>query len=84
MNGRGAVELVVAVVVVKLSDRLMAAGSIAEPLLTNDQFSALILMAFITTFIAPITLKWGIQKACSRDEHAEFCMLWGKFSGGKR
>jgi Kef-type K+ transport system membrane component KefB len=76
MNGRGAVEIVVASVVLKLSNDLLTSGAIAEPLLTQDQFSALILMAFITTLMAPITLKWSVMKACSADEEASFCMLW--------
>ena len=84
MNGRGAVELVVAMVVIKLSDELMAAGTITEALLTTNQFSALILMAFITTFIAPITLKWGLRKACQKDEHADFCVLWDKYGRGRK
>jgi len=74
MNGRGAVEIVVASVVLKLSSDLMASNTIAEPLLTQNQFSALIFMAFITTLIAPITLRWSIKKACSSDEHASFCV----------
>jgi Kef-type K+ transport system membrane component KefB len=45
MNGRGAVEIVVASVILKLSGELMSAGGSAGPLLTQDQFSALILMA---------------------------------------
>ena len=76
MNGRGAVEIVVASVVLKLSDELMSSGTVAEPLITQDQFSALILMAFITTMIAPVTLKWAVMKACGSDEEASFCMLW--------
>lgn len=76
MNGRGAVEVVVASVVIKLSEELMASGVIAEPLLTENQFSALIFMAFITTLIAPITLKWSVMKACSSDEKATFCAVW--------
>ena len=44
MNGRGAVELVVATVVLGLSEDLMSANLISEPALTQDQFSALILM----------------------------------------
>lgn len=76
MNGRGAVEIVVASVVLKLSNDLMSSKTIAEPLLTQDQFSALILIAFITTFIAPVTLKWSVMKACSSDEKSSFCMLW--------
>ena len=75
MNGRGAVELVVATVVLKLSDELVTKGLISEPLLTQPQFSALILMAFITTLLAPISLKWSVMKACKGDEKAEFCRL---------
>ncbi|MBE9527649.1 MAG: cation:proton antiporter [Proteobacteria bacterium] len=78
MNGRGAIELVIAVVVVNLSDQLMASGSITEPLLTNEQFSALILMAFITTLISPISLKWIMKKGCSADKHTEVCKVWDK------
>lgn len=44
MNGRGAVELVVTTVVLGLSEDLMSANLISEPPLTQDQFSALILM----------------------------------------
>ncbi len=76
MNGRGAVELVVATIVLKLSNDLMAAGTITEPLLTENQFSALILMAFITTIMAPLTLKMSVIKACNSDEKAAFCSLW--------
>jgi Kef-type K+ transport system membrane component KefB len=78
MNGRGAIELVVAMVVVNLSDTLMASGSITEPLLTNEQFSALILMAFLTTLISPISLKWIMKKGCSADKHTEVCKVWDK------
>ena len=45
MNGRGAVELVVATVLLGLSEDLMLANLISEPLLTQDQFTALILIA---------------------------------------
>lgn len=76
MNGRGAVELVVATVVLGLSEDLMIANLISEPLLTQDQFSALILMAFVTTLIAPISLKWGVQKTCLPVEKERFCRLW--------
>ncbi|UCG77623.1 MAG: cation:proton antiporter [Nitrospirota bacterium] len=75
MNGRGAVELVVATIVLQLSSDLMASGTIAEPLLTENQFSALILMAFVTTVMAPITLKLSVVKACKADEAATFCKL---------
>jgi Kef-type K+ transport system membrane component KefB len=76
MNGRGAVEVVVASVVIKLSDELMSSGTIAEPLLTAGQFSALILMAFITTMMAPLTLKWSAIRTCRSDEKSDFCRLW--------
>jgi hypothetical protein len=52
---------------------------ITEPLLTKDQFSALICMAFIiTTIIAPLSLKWTVKKYCTYDENAQFCRLWDK------
>ena len=76
MNGRGAVEIVVASVVLKLSNELLSANPGMAPLLTQDQFSALILMAFITTLMAPLTLKWAVTRACSSDESASFCTLW--------
>jgi Kef-type K+ transport system membrane component KefB len=76
MNGRGAIEIVVASVILKLSNDLMLSGTITDPLLTQPQFSALILMAFVTTLIAPLTLKWSVMKACSSDEKATFCQLW--------
>lgn len=78
MNGRGAVEIVVASVVLKLSNELMSSGISTEPLLTQDQFSALILMAFITTIMAPVTLKWSIMKACGSSDKSSFCALWDK------
>ncbi len=77
MNGRGAVELIVAAVALKLSGELGAAGKIAEPLLTGDQFSAIVFMAFVTTFVAPVSLRWIIRRVCSRDDSAEFCRLSG-------
>lgn len=78
MNGRGAVEIVVASVVMKLSSDMLSSQSLSEPLLTKDQFSALILMAFITTLMAPLTLKWSVMKACRADEKAAFCRLWNE------
>ncbi len=76
MNGRGAVELVVATVVTTLSKQLMASGVIVSPLLTEAQFSALVLMGFVTTLITPMTLKWSVMRACRSDEKAPFCQLW--------
>jgi Kef-type K+ transport system membrane component KefB len=76
MNGRGAVELVVASVVLGLSNDLLKAKVISEPLLTADQFSGLVLMAFVTTLLAPITLKWAVGRTCQPAENEEFCALW--------
>lgn len=75
MNGRGAVELVIASVVLSESRELMSAGIATAPLLTGQQFSALILMAFVTTLLAPITLRWSVLKTCQHDEGVDFCAL---------
>ncbi len=84
MNGRGAVELVVATVVIKLSNELLEKGTISEPLLTQHQFSALVLMAFITTLLTPIMLKWSVMKSCTSGEKESFCILWEKSKSGKK
>jgi Kef-type K+ transport system membrane component KefB len=76
MNGRGAVELVIVAVVIALSDDLMAQGVISVPLLTGDQFSALVLMAFVTTLLAPLMLRWSVTNTCSSKEKEQFCQLW--------
>jgi Kef-type K+ transport system membrane component KefB len=76
MNGRGAVELVIIAVVIALSNDLLAQGLISAPLLTEDQFSALVLMAFITTLLAPLMLRWSVMKTCSGNEKEQFCQLW--------
>jgi len=70
--------MVIAAVVIELSDKLIASHAITEPLLTQDQFSALICMAFITTLIAPLSLKWTVKKAGTYDENVQFCNLWEK------
>ena len=62
MNGRGAVELVIIGIVIKVSDELMTSGQILEPLLSQNQISALILMVFVTTLICPVMLKWSLLK----------------------
>ena len=80
MNGRGAVELVIVAVVIKLSDDLMGRGIISAPLLTEDQFSALVLMAFITTLLAPLLLRWSVMKSCTGNEKEQFCQLWSDTS----
>ncbi|MGC8490766.1 MAG: cation:proton antiporter [Syntrophobacteraceae bacterium] len=78
MNGRGAVELVVVSLVLKLSDELLASKVISSPLLTQSQFSGLVLMAFVTTALAPVALKWAITRSCLSVEKAEFCTMWDK------
>jgi len=75
MNSRGAVELVIATVVIELSNELTASGAIIDPLLTQNQFSALVLLAFITTFVAALTLKWAVIRSCLPDEKAGFCLI---------
>ncbi len=82
MNGRGAVEMVIAAVVIELSDKLINSQTISEPLLTQDQFSALICMAFVTTLIAPMSLKWTVNKSSTYDENAQFNHLWEKSKKG--
>jgi len=81
MNGRGAVELVVAQVVVTLSEELLASDVISQPLLTETQFSGLVLMAFVTTMLAPIALKMSVTRTCTSSEGAEFCKLWDESKG---
>lgn len=61
--------------VLDVSRELMEAGKITEPLLTDVQFAALILMAFITTIMAPMTLKWAVMRTCLPEEGASFCSL---------
>ena len=78
MNGRGAVELVIMAIVIELSDRLLAQGTITEPLLTENQFSALVLMAFITTLLAPLMLRWSVVQTCTGNEKDQFCQLWSE------
>jgi Kef-type K+ transport system membrane component KefB len=79
MNGRGAVELIVAKAVLLLSLTLSQAGVIQEPLLTQSQFTILILMAFITTLIAPISLRLVVPPLCARSDK-DFCELWRQSS----
>jgi Kef-type K+ transport system membrane component KefB len=76
MNGRGAVELVIVAVVIALSNDLTAQGVISEPLLTQSQISALVLMAFITTLLAPLMLRWTVVRTCTGSEKEQFCELW--------
>ena len=80
MNGRGAVELVIAKAVIVLSDGLLKAGIIRQPLLTTSQFTVLVLMAFVTTMIAPLSLRAAVPSVCSRSDR-DFCELWREASG---
>jgi Kef-type K+ transport system membrane component KefB len=75
MNGRGAVELVVANTVMAMSAKLLAGGVIREPLLTQSQFTILVLMAFVTTVVAPISLRAVVPSVCSKSDR-DFCELW--------
>jgi len=36
-------------------------------------------MAFVTTLIAPVSLKWRVQKTCLPVEKEKFCRLWDDF-----
>jgi Kef-type K+ transport system membrane component KefB len=80
MNARGAVELVIAKAVIVLSGGLLEAGIISRPLLTSSQFTVLILMAFLTTLIAPLSLRATVPSICSRSDR-DFCTLWRESSG---
>ena len=51
------VELIVAQTVLLMSDTLPAEKILTEPLLTQSQFTCIILMAFVTTLLAPIALR---------------------------
>jgi Kef-type K+ transport system membrane component KefB len=75
MNGRGAVELIVAKAVLLLSYGLMESKAITEPLLTQSQFTILILMAFITTLLTPISLRALVPSLCNSSDK-DFCELW--------
>jgi Kef-type K+ transport system membrane component KefB len=75
MNGRGAVELVVAAVILAHSTELMNAGILTSPLLTETQFTALVLMAFATTIMAPFGLKGVIHVGCRMDERLRICQI---------
>jgi Kef-type K+ transport system membrane component KefB len=75
MNGRGAVELIVAKAVLLLSYSLMESNVITEPLLTQSQFTILILMAFVTTLLTPISLRAIVPPLCAESDK-DFCELW--------
>jgi Kef-type K+ transport system membrane component KefB len=75
MNGRGAVELIVAKEIILLSAALLSQGIIGSPLLTEAQFTILILMAFITTLIAPVSLRVTVPPLCTGTDK-DFCHLW--------
>ena len=56
MNGRGAVEIVIAGI------------GLQAGIISQDIFSILVLMAIATTATVPILLKWGVDWLRSRDE----------------
>jgi Kef-type K+ transport system membrane component KefB len=80
MNGRGAVELIVANAVMAMSGTLLRQGVIAQPLLTQSQFTILVLMAFVTTLVAPLSLRAVVPSVCSKSDR-DFCQLWRGTSG---
>ncbi|MBW1991871.1 MAG: hypothetical protein JRI59_07110 [Deltaproteobacteria bacterium] len=61
--------------VLALSLGLVQAGIITVPLLTQTQFTILVLTAFITTLIAPLSLRLAVPPLCT-DTDADFCELW--------
>ncbi|MCL4501227.1 MAG: cation:proton antiporter [Deltaproteobacteria bacterium] len=75
MNGRGEVLLVVANAVLSLSFIMSQAGVIQAPLLTQSQFTILILLAFITTLMTPILLRLIMPPLCAHYEK-DFCKIW--------
>ncbi|MDX1531590.1 MAG: cation:proton antiporter, partial [Rhodothermales bacterium] len=58
MNGRGAVEIIVAQI------------ALAMGLITQEVFSVLVFMAIATTALVPATLKWGVDWLRGRGELA--------------
>ena len=58
MNGRGAVELIIA-------DIALRAGIFSQPVpappIVNYLFSAVVIMAVVTTLMTPLTLKWTLN-----------------------
>jgi Kef-type K+ transport system membrane component KefB/mannitol/fructose-specific phosphotransferase system IIA component (Ntr-type) len=56
MNGRGAVEIIVAQIALSMG------------LITQDIFSVLVFMAIATTALVPVTLKWGVSWLRNRGE----------------
>jgi hypothetical protein len=59
---------------------LIEKSLLQEPLLTQNQFSGLVLMAFVTTLLAPISLRWAVNRTCLPVEKADFCQLWDSSS----
>lgn len=56
MNGRGAVEIIVAQIALSMG------------LISQDIFSVLVFMAIATTALVPVTLKWGVAWLRGRGE----------------
>ncbi len=59
MNGRGAVEII------------MAQIGLEYGIISQDTFSILVFMAFFTTMTVPVFLKWGVDWLRRRDELVE-------------
>ena len=59
MNGRGAVELIV--VAVALEAGIFAQPVPTPPIITAI-FSSIVIMAIITTIMAPIGMKWLLKR----------------------
>ena len=41
----------------------------------DSQFTILVLMAFITTLIAPVSLRLAVPRVCAESDR-DFCRLW--------
>lgn len=75
MNGRGAVDLVYATVAINLSRFLAETNPGQPPVMTQAQFSALIMMSFTLTLAAPLILKLAVRLACGRSDYLDFCAV---------
>ena len=80
MNGRGEVLLIVSKAIILLSFPLIQTGVFQEPLLTQSQFTILILTAFLTTLMTPIFLRALVPPLCAHFDK-DFCELWRHSSG---
>lgn len=65
MNGRGAVELIVAAVVLEVG---LFAYPVPTPPVVTSIFSSVVIMAIITTFVAPIGMKQLLKRGQAKLE----------------